>query len=84
MAATASKVKPGLRLPEYTSIATVQALDTTLQLYVKSVNFLNPVIPGHETYNCPTMAFLITHQSTGRQILFDTGGRKTTGITPHW
>jgi len=76
MVSMTSHVKSELRLPESTSIATVQALDTTLQLYVKSVNFLNPVIPGHETYNCPTMAFLITHQATGRRILFDAGGRK--------
>ena len=54
----------------------VQPLDTTLALYVKSLNFLNPVIPGHEAYNCPTMAFLVTSPSTGRKVLFDAGGRK--------
>lgn len=54
----------------------MQALDTTLQLHVKSTNFLNPVIAGHEFYNCPTMAFLITNETTGRQILFDAGARK--------
>lgn len=67
---------PDLSFPNSTSIATVQALDTTLRLYVKSENFLNPVIPGHEVYNCPTMAFLITNQKTGRRTLFDAGGRK--------
>lgn len=70
------KIPPALSLPPSSSIATVQALDTTLRLYVRSENFLNPVIPGHEIYNCPTMAFLITSQTTGRQILFDAGGRK--------
>jgi glyoxylase-like metal-dependent hydrolase (beta-lactamase superfamily II) len=54
----------------------VQPLDTTLALYVKSLNFLNPVIPGHEAYNCPTMAFLVTNPKDGRKILFDAGGRK--------
>ncbi|KAH6661890.1 beta-lactamase-like protein [Halenospora varia] len=70
------KTPPALSLPPSSSIATVQALDTTLRLYVRSENFLNPVIPGHEIYNCPTMAFLITSQTTGRQIMFDAGGRK--------
>jgi hypothetical protein len=55
---------------------TIQGLDTTLQLYVKAANFFNPVIPGHEIYNCPTMAFLIKNQRTGKQILFDAGARK--------
>jgi hypothetical protein len=47
-----------------------------MQLYVKADNFFGPIIPGHEIYNCPTMAFLITNQSTGKRILFDAGGRK--------
>jgi glyoxylase-like metal-dependent hydrolase (beta-lactamase superfamily II) len=51
-------------------------VNTTLQLYVKSVNFFDPVIPGHEVYNCPTLAFLITNEATGRKILFDAGARK--------
>jgi hypothetical protein len=67
---------PSLSLPVSSSTVNVQAVDTTLRLYVKSDNFLNPVIPGHEIYNCPTMAFLISNQSTGRQVLFDAGGRK--------
>lgn len=67
---------PSLSLPESSSLVNIQALDTTLRLFVKSVNFLNPVIPGHEAYNCPTMAFLITNQTTGKQILFDAGARR--------
>jgi hypothetical protein len=67
---------PSLLLPQSSSLVTVQAIDTTLQLYVKADNFLNPIIPGHEIYNCPAMAFLITNQATGRRILFDAGGRK--------
>jgi glyoxylase-like metal-dependent hydrolase (beta-lactamase superfamily II) len=63
-------------LPRSTALVTVQAVDTTLQLYVKSANFLNPVIPGHEVYNCPTLAFLITNQARGTSILFDAGARK--------
>jgi hypothetical protein len=65
-----------LSIPQSSSLVILQAIDTTMQLYVKSDNFFNPIIPGHEIYNCPTMAFLITNQSTGKQILFDAGGRK--------
>ncbi|KAL3422832.1 metallo-beta-lactamase superfamily protein [Phlyctema vagabunda] len=71
-----SKTSPRLSLPCSDSVVDVQAIDTTLQLYVKSVNFLDPVIPGHEIYNCPAMAFLITNSSTGKQVLFDAGARK--------
>jgi glyoxylase-like metal-dependent hydrolase (beta-lactamase superfamily II) len=70
---------PSLNLPKSSNSVKLQALDTTLCLYAKSENFLEPVIPGHEAYNCPVMAFLITHtSSTGstRRILFDAGGRK--------
>lgn len=76
MSATALETAPQLLCPDSTSLVTLQALDTTLQLYVRSENFLNPVIKGHEIYNCPTMAFLITNQTTGKQILFDAGARK--------
>lgn len=67
---------PSLSIPASSSTVTLQAINTTLQLYVRSENFLNPVIPGHEIYNCPTMAFLITCPVTNRRILFDAGGRK--------
>ena len=67
---------PELSLPRSSSIAKVQALDTTLKLYAKSLNFLKPVNPGHEIFNCPTMAFLITNQSSGKHVLFDAGARK--------
>ncbi|CZR60793.1 uncharacterized protein PAC_10689 [Phialocephala subalpina] len=63
-------------IPSSSSRCILRAIDTTLQLYVKSVNFLRPVIPGHEIYNCPNMAFLITYQKSGKKVLFDAGGRK--------
>lgn len=65
-----------LSLPPSKSTVNVQAVDTTLQLYVKSENFLNPVVPGHEIYNCPTLAFLITNPRTSKKVLFDAGARK--------
>ncbi|KAF4625568.1 hypothetical protein G7Y89_g12598 [Cudoniella acicularis] len=76
MPSITSKPAPPLSLPSSSSLVTVQAIDTTLCLYVRSENFLNPIIPGHEIYNCPTIGFLITNQETGKQILFDAGGRK--------
>jgi hypothetical protein len=80
MATITPLTPPALLLPSSTSTVRLQAIDTTLQLYVRSENFLNPVIPGHEIYNCPTMAFLITCPATEksplRRILFDAGGRK--------
>jgi hypothetical protein len=67
---------PFLSIPASTSLVTLEALDTTTQLYVRSEKFLNPIIPGHEIWNCPAIAFLITSQTTGRRILFDAGIRK--------
>ncbi|KAF9889835.1 hypothetical protein FE257_006925 [Aspergillus nanangensis] len=67
---------PPLAIPNSSKVATLQAVDTTLQLYVRAENFLNPVLPGHEMWNCTAMAFLITNQDTGRKILFDAGARK--------
>ncbi|KAK5118481.1 hypothetical protein LTR62_002996 [Meristemomyces frigidus] len=68
-----------INLPVSSATVTVQALDTTLCLYVRSANFLDPVIPGHEAYNCPVLAFLVTHTAANgsiRRVLFDAGGRK--------
>ncbi|PGG99237.1 hypothetical protein AJ79_08629 [Helicocarpus griseus UAMH5409] len=70
---------PSLTLPPpspTTSLITLQPLNTTLSLHVRTLNFFSPVIPGHESWNCPTMAFLITNQRTGRRLLFDAGARK--------
>ncbi|KAL3463702.1 metallo-beta-lactamase superfamily protein [Aspergillus heterothallicus] len=69
-------VPPELGIPDSSHTVLLQAIDTTLQLYVRAENFLNPIIPGHEAWNCPAMAFLITHPETGRKVLFDAGARK--------
>ncbi|KAL3473164.1 beta-lactamase-like protein [Aspergillus californicus] len=71
-----TRASPHLSIPDSSHTVTLQAIDTTLQLYVRAENFLNPVLPGHETWNCPAMAFLITHPETGRKVLFDAGARK--------
>ncbi|KAL4937753.1 hypothetical protein BDV06DRAFT_226655 [Aspergillus oleicola] len=67
---------PPLGIPNSPHTVKVQAINTTMQLYVRAENFLNPVIPGHEAWNCPAMAFLITHPRTGKKVLFDAGARK--------
>ncbi|KAF8069243.1 hypothetical protein FPV67DRAFT_1561859 [Lyophyllum atratum] len=35
-----------------------------------------PVLPGNETWTCPTYAFHIEHSATGRQVMIDLGPRK--------
>ncbi|KAL4956601.1 Metallo-hydrolase/oxidoreductase [Aspergillus filifer] len=67
---------PPLGIPSSACTVQVQAINTTMQLYVRSENFLNPVIPGYEAWNCPAMAFLITHLESGKKVLFDAGARK--------
>jgi hypothetical protein len=67
---------PPLDVPESSAIAKVEAIDTTLQLCVNAANFFDHCIPGHETFNCVALAFLVTNQRTGRKVLFDAGGRK--------
>ncbi|KAI8658156.1 Zn(2)-C6 fungal-type domain-containing protein [Fusarium keratoplasticum] len=37
---------------------------------------VEPTIPGHELMNFPTFSFLITHDTTRKQLLFDLGCRK--------
>jgi hypothetical protein len=70
---------PELYLPKSTSLVNIKGLDTTLNLFVRSENFLSPAFPGHEAYNCPCLAFLITNQATNRRVLFDAGAR-----TDYW
>ncbi|CAG8955413.1 hypothetical protein HYFRA_00010277 [Hymenoscyphus fraxineus] len=73
-----------LQIPASQNTVKVQAINTTLALSIRSENFFDPIIPGHEYYNCPSMAFLITSTSlnpeTGkaeeRKIMFDAGARK--------
>jgi hypothetical protein len=76
MAQITPKLAPPLSIPSSPSVATLQALGTTVQLYIKSTNLLHPTIPGHETCNGPNLAFHITHPFTSRKILFDAGIRK--------
>lgn len=66
---------PELGIPKSDSLVTIQAVDTTLLLSLNASNFVEPPLPGHDIYNCRAMAFLITHQESGRQLQFDFGMR---------
>jgi hypothetical protein len=70
------KQHPDLNLPLSSSIVSVRAIDTTLDMFCKTFPFLSPVIPGHEFINFPTLAFLIENKALDKRVLFDVGGRK--------
>ncbi|PCD37061.1 hypothetical protein AU210_005566 [Fusarium oxysporum f. sp. radicis-cucumerinum] len=44
--------------------------------YFPADTLVEPTIPGHELMNFPTFSFLINHDTTGKQLLFDLGCRK--------
>ena len=70
------KAAPKLSLPASSSLVTVNAIDSTLLMAVNAANFIEPSIPGHEIYNATAVSFLVTHQKTGRRVVFDFGLRK--------
>lgn len=51
-------------------------IDTTCDLTVPANTLVEPAITGHELLDLPTFAFLIKHEESGRQVLFDLGCRK--------
>ncbi|WJG35060.1 uncharacterized protein FOBCDRAFT_238415 [Fusarium oxysporum Fo47] len=55
---------------------TLSIIDTTCYLTVPADTLVEPTIPGHELMNFPTFSFLINHDTTGKQLLFDLGCRK--------
>ncbi|KAJ9138025.1 Beta-lactamase-like protein [Coniochaeta hoffmannii] len=67
---------PSIDIPEQGGTCTLQAIDTTCNLACPSGTLVEPLIPGHELLNLPTVAFLITHSTSGAQVLFDLGSRK--------
>lgn len=69
-------VASDLGIPSHGAICSVAAIDTTCQLTVPSDTLVEPVIPGHELMNFPTVAFLISHSQSGKKLLFDLGCRK--------
>jgi hypothetical protein len=74
-----SKLKMGSKLaingiPEGAS-AKVSIIDTTFLYDIPVDNYIQPVVPGYETFSLPSYAFLIEN-SEGRKILFDLALRK--------
>lgn len=67
---------PDVSIPEDSETCALSIIDTTCSLTVPAATLVEPVIPGHELMNLPTVAFLIKHRSSGRQLLFDLGCRK--------
>jgi hypothetical protein len=76
MAFIQPKEVPALNLPASDSIASVHAIDTTLNMVCRTSPFLAPVIPGHELINFPAITFLVENKALGKKVLFDLGGRK--------
>lgn len=69
-------VAPAINIPSGGSTCSIAAVDTTCYLTVPAETLVEPIIRGHEYMNFPTIAFLITHSSTGRKLMFDLGCRK--------
>ncbi|KAL2112391.1 hypothetical protein VUR80DRAFT_7746 [Thermomyces stellatus] len=67
---------PEVPIPEDGEVCALSIIDTTCSLTVPADTLVEPVIPGHELMNFPTVAFLITHAPSGRKLLFDLGCRK--------
>lgn len=67
---------PPVDIPNSGNTCLLSIVDTTCALTVPSKTLIEPVIPGHELMNFPTVAFLVTHTSSGKQILFDLGCKK--------
>jgi glyoxylase-like metal-dependent hydrolase (beta-lactamase superfamily II) len=70
------ELNPALDIPTAETTCRVEMIDTTCVLTVPGDTLVEPTIPGHELMNFPVVSFLITHESTGRQMLFDLGCRK--------
>ncbi|KAF4998798.1 hypothetical protein FDECE_11700 [Fusarium decemcellulare] len=63
-------------LPGNGATCTLSIIDTTCSLTVPADTLVEPTIPGHELLNLPTFSFLIAHDTTRKQLLFDLGCRK--------
>jgi glyoxylase-like metal-dependent hydrolase (beta-lactamase superfamily II) len=63
-------------LPGDGATCSLSIIDTTCYLTVPADTLVEPTIPGHELMNFPTFSFLIQHETSGNQFLFDLGCRK--------
>ncbi|KAF2117050.1 hypothetical protein BDV96DRAFT_611627 [Lophiotrema nucula] len=65
-----------LDLPDGNETCELAIINATCDLTSPAATLIEPVIPGHDFLNLPTLSFLMKHQSSGAQILFDLGCRK--------
>jgi hypothetical protein len=66
-----------LNIPPSNATVHVQLIDTTSQINgIAVAPFFEPPIKGHDALNCPAFAFLITHPTLERSLIFDLGVRK--------
>jgi len=64
-----------LNIPKAENVVTVSAIDTTTNMVAVAYGFVEPVIPGHESWNMQTFAFLVENKKLGKTIPFDAGSR---------
>jgi len=68
---------PDLKIPSSQSTVDVSIIDTTTRIWnVPTSLFLTPSYASFPTLNCPAYSFLIRHESTSTNLIFDLGLRK--------
>ncbi|KAK0202309.1 beta-lactamase-like protein [Desarmillaria ectypa] len=66
-----------LGIPSSLSTVTVKAMNVGgSSTCLPAAFFMEPILPGYETFNIPIYAFLIEHETTGKRLMFDLGLRK--------
>ncbi|KAF2097140.1 hypothetical protein NA57DRAFT_66817 [Rhizodiscina lignyota] len=66
---------PDLHLPKGDTAVQLSIINAQCDIVCPSSGFVKPIIKGHPYLNLPTFCFHIRHPS-GKEILFDLGGRK--------
>jgi len=72
---TAPKTPPDLHLPKSDSTCTVKIINTTCEITCPPGLLIEPAVEGMDWLNLPDYSFHITHDKSGRQLLFDLGNR---------
>src|ERR1700761_2469136 len=72
----APEVAPSPQIPSTGNTCLLSIIDTTCLLTVPGDTLVEPVIPGHEFMNFPTLAFLIKNSVLDKLVLFDLGCQK--------
>ncbi|KAF4546697.1 N-acyl homoserine lactonase [Lasiodiplodia theobromae] len=78
------KAPPNLNIPPSGSTVSVSVIDTGVRVSLPIAPFLEPQIRGKDRMTGPAYSFLITHNQSGRRLLFDLSVRKDcrTGFAP--